>query len=103
MGDATDRLLALRPVTFRYRPEQTLSSGKRPPPEYGLIAEEVAEVFPDLVVYDEQGRALTVKYHEMAPMLLNEVQKQARTIAALSARLVAHEGESAAACVEKDR
>ena len=76
MGDATDRLLELRPVTFRYKQEQTLPSGGEVPPEYGLIAEEVAEVFPDLVVYDEKGQPFTVKYHEMAPMLLNEMKKQ---------------------------
>jgi len=81
MGDATDRLLALRPVMFRYKQEQTLPSGELPP-EYGLIAEEVAEAFPDLVVYDEAGQPFTVKYHEMAPMLLNEMQKQQHTIEA---------------------
>ena len=78
MGDATARLLDLRPVTFRYKQEQTLPSGGEVPPEYGLIAEEVAEVFPDLVVYDEKGQPFTVKYHEMAPMLLNEMKKERR-------------------------
>jgi len=94
MGDATDRLLELRPVTFRYQQQQTLPGGREVPPEYGLIAEEVAEVLPDLVVYDESGRPFTVKYHEMPPMLLNEMQKQQkrieaqeREIAALTARL----------------
>ena len=52
------------------------------PSEYGLIAEEVAEVFPDLGVYDDHGRPFTVKYHEMAPMLLNEMKKQQQTIEA---------------------
>jgi hypothetical protein len=87
MGDATARLLELRPVTFRYQPDQTLPSGGEVPPEYGLIAEEVAEILPDLVVYDDAGRPLTVKYHEMAPMLLNEMKKQQRVIAALTSRL----------------
>jgi hypothetical protein len=82
MGDATARLLDLRPVTFRYKQQQTLPSGGEVPPEYGLIAEEVAEVFPDLVVYDEKGQPFTVKYHEMAPMLLNEMKKQQHTIQA---------------------
>ena len=79
MGDATDRLLELRPVMFHYKQEQTLPSGGELPPEYGLIAEEVAEVFPDLVVYDDEGQPFTVKYHEMAPMLLNEMKKQRAT------------------------
>lgn len=80
MGDATERLLDLRPVTFRYKQHQTLPRDGEMPPEYGLIAEEVAEVFPDLVVYDEEGQPETVKYHQMASMLLNEMQKQQRQI-----------------------
>jgi hypothetical protein len=94
MGDATARLLDLRPVTFRYKQEQTLPSGGEVPPEYGLIAEEVAEVFPDLVVYDEKGQPFTVKYHEMAPMLLNEMKKQQDTIARLEARIARFEQRS---------
>jgi hypothetical protein len=80
MGESTARLLELRPVTFRYKQEQMLPDGRDMPPEYGLIAEEVAEVFPDLVVYDEKGQPFTVKYHEMAPMLLNEAKKDHRAI-----------------------
>ena len=100
MGDATARLLELRPVTFRYREqEQTLPGGGEAPPEYGLIAEEVAEVFPDLVVYDDAGKPLTVKYHVMAPMLLNEMKRQRREheqqLAALTARVARLEQESA--------
>jgi hypothetical protein len=92
MGDATARLLELRPVTFRYREQsQTLPGGGTAPPEYGLVAEEVAEVFPDLVVYDDAGRPFTVKYQELAPMLLNEMKRQRleyeQRIDALTARL----------------
>jgi hypothetical protein len=72
MGELTDRLLALRPVVFRYKPE--VQAGERPL-EYGLIAEEVAEVFPELVVHDDEGKPFTVKYHLLAAMLLNELQK----------------------------
>jgi len=43
-------------------------------PEYGFSAEEVAELFSDLVVYDEAGRPLTVQYHILGTMLLNEVK-----------------------------
>jgi len=74
MGDATKRLLELRPVVFRYKEEQTLPSGEVPV-EYGLIAEEVAEIFPDLVVYDEEGKPFTVKYHLLSSMLLNELKR----------------------------
>ncbi len=75
MGAATDNLLELRPVRFRYRQEQTMPDGSEVPMEYGLIAEEVAEVFPDLVVYDEEGDPFTVKYHILSSMLLNELKK----------------------------
>ena len=66
MGDRTERLLALRPVVFRYRQEQELPNGANPPLEYGLIAEEVAEVFPDLVVYDDDGLPFTVGANDTA-------------------------------------
>ncbi len=72
MGDATDRLLALRPVIFRYKQEV---AGDDRPLQYGLIAEEVAEIFPELVVYDEEGEPLTVRYHILSSMLLNELKK----------------------------
>jgi hypothetical protein len=77
MGDATERLLDLRPVLFRYKQPQTLPGKREVPPEYGLVAEEVAEVFPDLVVHDEQGQPFTVKYHLLSSMLLNELKKLA--------------------------
>ncbi len=48
------------------------------PLQFGLIAEEVAEVLPDLVVYDEEGRPETVRYHLLSSMLLNELKKQQR-------------------------
>ena len=53
--------------------------------QYGLIAEEVAEVHPDLVVYSSTGEVHTVQYHKLVPMLLNELQKQHRRIDALQA------------------
>src|SRR5262249_15475010 len=89
------------PVTFHYKQEQTLPDGSEAPPEYGLVAEEVAEVFPDLVVYDDAGKPFTVKYHELAPMLLNEMKRQqrehAQEMAALTARLAQLEAQLARA------
>jgi hypothetical protein len=73
MGAASSDLLRLRPVTFRYK--QAAVAGERPR-EYGLIAEEVAEVYPDLVVHSAAGEIETVQYHKLVPMLLNELQKQ---------------------------
>ncbi len=75
MGDASAKLLDLRPVLFRYKQERDLPNGGKVPPEYGLIAEEVAEIFPDLVVYDEEGAPFTVKYHVLSSILLNELKK----------------------------
>ncbi len=84
MGDGSDVLMKLRPVTFRYREE---AADENLPRDYGLIAEEVAEVAPDLVVNDEDGKPYSVRYHVLPSLLLNEVQKQREEIAALVARL----------------
>jgi len=88
MGDASSDLLYLRPVTFRYK--QAYKDGSKPV-DYGLIAEEVAAVYPDLVVKDKDGQIQTVQYQKLTPMLLNEVQKQAAQIRALEDRLSALE------------
>jgi hypothetical protein len=73
MGDASSNLLRLRPVTYRYK--QPYADGSKPL-DYGLIAEEVAEVYPDLVIRGKDGQVETVQYHKLTPMLLNELQKQ---------------------------
>ena len=75
MGEASGGLLQLRPVTFRYK--QASSDGSKPR-QYGLIAEEVAEVYPDLVVYNADGEVESVQYRKLATMLLNELQKEHR-------------------------
>ncbi len=77
MADSSEVLLDLRPVTFRYREEV---AGENSPREYGLIAEEVAEVAPVLVANDADGNPYTVRYHVLPSLLLNEMQKQQRTI-----------------------
>lgn len=73
MGDASGGLMRLRPVTFRY--QKPFDDGSKPI-QYGLIAEEVAQVFPDLVATGADGQAETVKYQLLDPILLNEVQRQ---------------------------
>ena len=88
MAEASEKLLDLRPVTFKYKQEPVEG---RQPLEFGLIAEEVAEVLPDLVVYDEEGQPYTVRYHLLSSMLLNEIQKEHRQIQKLMARLEALE------------
>jgi hypothetical protein len=74
-------LRRLRPVTFHLKadPHGTL--------QYGLIAEEVAQVYPDLVVRSATGRIDGVRYDELAPLLLNEAQRQQKRIDAQAAEI----------------
>jgi hypothetical protein len=83
MDEASDGLMQLRPVTFRYKKEH--AGGERPV-QPGLIAEEVAEVYPDLVTHSAEGEIQSVQYHKLTT-LLNELQKQQKHIADLTARL----------------
>jgi len=76
MGDSTSALMRLRPVTFFYKGEY--ADGERTL-QYGLIAEEVAKVYPELVAYDKDGQPYSVRYQYLSTMLLNEVQKQYRS------------------------
>ena len=79
MGTASSKLFQLRPVTFNYKPQFDDGSHLL---QYVLIAEEVAKVYPDMVVYDKDGQPYTVRYQLLAPMLLNELQKQNAVVAA---------------------
>ncbi len=90
MGGASSELSELRPVTFRYR--KAYEDGSKPL-RYGLIAEEVAEVFPELVAYDAEGRPESVLYHLLPPMLLNELQAAQGAIAAQRRRIETQEDE----------
>jgi hypothetical protein len=90
MGDSTNALMKLRPVTFFYKPEY--ANGERTL-QYGLIAEEVAKVYPDLVAYDNNGKPYTVRYQYLATMLLNEVQKQYRRTEAQAELIKAQQQE----------
>jgi hypothetical protein len=88
MGDASSGLMRLRPVSFRYK--KAFDDGAKPI-QYGLIAEEVAEVYPDLVAGSADGRIETVRYQVLDSMLLNEMQKQNATIAAQKEQIRAQE------------
>lgn len=79
MGEASAGLMDLRPVTFTYKSDSDPSGRRR---QYGLVAEEVAAVYPGLVARSPDGQAETVLYQFLPPMLLNEIQKQQRTIEA---------------------
>jgi hypothetical protein len=72
MDAASEAIHALQPVMFHYKSDKTGT------PEFGLIAEEVAEVNPDLVVHDENGEIYTVRYDAVNAMLLNEFLKEHR-------------------------
>lgn len=76
MASSSDLLMQLRPVTFHYKKEVAPDSSDER--QYGLIAEEVAEVAPELVAPDLEGRPYSVKYHVLPVLLLNEAQKQRR-------------------------
>jgi hypothetical protein len=80
MNRASENIYKLRPVTFAFNGDTTESM------QYGLIAEEVYKVFPEIVVNDANGRPASVQYHVLPALLLNEVQKLATRVAALEAR-----------------
>ena len=100
IGDVRDAIQALRPVSFYYKAE--FDDGSRVQ-QYGLIAEEVAEVMPGLVIRDAKGEIQTVRYHFLTPLLLADVQRLERERTELT-RLVATQAagltEQAAAIAE---
>jgi hypothetical protein len=91
MGAGSDGLMRLRPVTYHYK--QPYADGSQPI-QYGLIAEEVAEIYPELVARNREGQIETVQYYKPDAMLLNEIQKQRRIIDQLAARLAALEDQA---------
>ena len=99
MDKASEAILALKPVTFHYKSDKTRTS------QFGLIAEEVAEINPDLVMRDKKGEIYTVRYDAVNAMLLNEflkehskVQEQQATITQLEST-VAHQKKDLQATV----
>jgi hypothetical protein len=83
MDKASEALFALKPVTFRYKKgidPQTI-------PQFGLVAEDVEEVNPDLVVRDKEGKVNTVRYEAVNAMLLNEFLKEHKKVEQLEGTL----------------
>ena len=74
MDKASEAILALKPVAFHYK------SDKKNTPQFGLVAEDVAQVNPDLIVRDKNGEPLSVRYEQINAMLLNEFLKEHRRI-----------------------
>ena len=85
MDKASEAILALKPVTFKY------NTDKKGTPQYGLIAEEVAEVNPALVTRDKEGEVTTVRYEQVNAMLLNEFLKEHRTVEDLKSTVAKQE------------
>jgi hypothetical protein len=79
MEKASEAILALQPVTFRYKKELDPSAI----PQFGLVAEQVEKVAPDLVARDEQGKPYSVRYEAVNAMLLNEFLKEHRKVESL--------------------
>ncbi len=76
MERASEAILALEPVTFRYKHELDPDDIR----QFGLVAEQVAKVSPDLVVRDDDGKVNTVRYEAVNAMLLNEFLKEHRKV-----------------------
>jgi hypothetical protein len=74
MDHTSEAILALKPVTFHYK------SDSKSTPQFGLIAEEVADVNPELVMRDAKGEIYTVRYDAVNAMLLNEFLKEHRKV-----------------------
>ena len=74
MSQTSEALFALKPVTFRYKKEIDPAGA----PQFGLVAEQVEKVNPDLAVRDKEGKPYTVRYEQVNAMLLNEFLKEHR-------------------------
>jgi hypothetical protein len=83
MNKVSEAILALKPVTFHYKSDNTNTS------QFGLIAEEVADVDPNLVVPDKEGKPYTVRYDAVNAMLLNEFLKEHREVQELKKQVAA--------------
>ena len=83
MNKSSEAILALKPVTFRYKKEIELNGGIM----FGLIAEDVEKVAPDLVTRNEKGEAETVRYDAVNAMLLNEFLKEHKKVEAQQTKI----------------
>jgi trimeric autotransporter adhesin len=104
MDEASESIFALNPVTFRYKRDATEN------PQFGLVAEEVAKVNPDLVVLDSDGKPITVRYEAVDVMLLNEflkehkkVEEQQATVAELKSIVVQQRKDFEASFAEQKK
>jgi septal ring factor EnvC (AmiA/AmiB activator) len=106
MDKASEALFALKPVSFRYKQEIDPARS----PDFGLIAEDVATVNPDLVARDEEGKIVTVRYQAVNTMLLNEflkehkkVEEQQASIAELKSTVTQQKKDSQATAAHQQK
>ena len=92
MDKASEAIFALKPVTFRYKHE---IDPKRIP-QFGLVAEEVEKVNPDLVACDAKGQPYTVRYDAVNAMLLNKFLKEHCTVQELKSNAAKTRGDNCA-------
>jgi len=92
MDKVSEAILALKPVTFRYKKEID-SKGI---PQFGLVAEDVEKVNPDLIVRDNEGKPYSVRYDQVNAMLLNEFLKEHRKVESLEKAMAEQQKENAA-------
>ena len=98
MDKASEAILGLKPVTFRYKHDLDPAGI----PQFGLVAEQVEKVNPDLVARDDEGKPYTVRYEAVNAMLLNEFLKEHRKVEELEAKLAKEEKDFTARLKELD-
>ena len=99
MEQASEVLFALKPVTFRYK------RGIDPQgiPQFGLVAEDVEKVNPDLIIRDPDGKAHMVRYEQVNAMLLNEFLKEHRRVEELRSAMAQQRKDFEAAIVQQQK
>jgi endosialidase-like protein len=99
MDKASEAILALKPVTFRYKQELD----PKGIPQFGLVAEQVEKVNPDLVARDAEGKAYSVRYEAVNAMLLNEFLKEHRKVQQLEATIAKQQKEFQATATHQQK
>src|SRR5262249_39345847 len=99
IGEASEALFALTPVRFRYKKEIDPAGVS----QFGLVAEDVAKVNPDLVVRDKEGKAYSVRYDQVNAMLLNEFLKEHKTVQEQGATITQQRKDFEAAIAQQQK
>jgi hypothetical protein len=97
MEKCSEAILGLQPVMFHYQSDTSDT------PQFGLIAEEVEKVNPDLVVRDEDGKIYTVRYEAVNAMLLNEFLKEHRKVEELEVTVAQQQKDAQSTAVQQQK